>query len=288
MSELAVPSDGTTVSRWRRFGHDRLYVKDAAGADLGYWDLLTETPHPSDERWRGLVSAAAAAWSGRPTPQVPAAPPPDAVTRPWVDLSTNRPGESVRQVADSFQASAPVRTALGRLLGVRTEATSWRQGAIGEEKVGSQLAKLVRKDACWRVLHAIDVGTSGSDIDHLVVGPGGVFTINAKHHRDATIWVGGNTVMVNGQRQPYVRNARFEADRAARLLGAVCGFDVAVQGLVVPVNARDVVVKAQPVDVRVVPRMQLVAWLLRHGATLDAERVAAIHEMARRSTTWRP
>ncbi|GAB3994710.1 nuclease-related domain-containing protein [Nocardioides marmoraquaticus] len=289
MSELAVPSGGTTVVRWRRFGHDRLYVKDAAGADLGYWDLASETAHPSEERWRVKVVTAAAAWAGRPAPAA-AAPPrvEEAVERPWVDLAGNRPGESVRKVADSFQAAAPVRTALGRMLGVRTEATTWRQGAVGEEKVGGQLAKLCRKDRRWRVLHAIDVGSQGSDIDHLVIGPGGVFTLNAKHHRGAEIWVGGNTVMVNGQRQPYVRNARFEADRAARLLGAVCAHAVPVKGVVVPVNARDVVVKAQPVDVQVVPRLQLVAWLLRHGEILDDERIDSIYGAARRSTTWRP
>lgn len=289
MSELAMPPGGTTVARWRRFGHDRLYVKDDSGADLGYWDLLAETAHPCEERWRAAVVAAAASWAGRPVPPVVAPPRVEgAVERPWLDLSGNRPGESIRKVADSFQAAAPVRTALGRMLGVRTEATSWRQGAVGEEKVGGQLAKLCRKDPRWRVLHAIDVGTQGSDIDHLVIGPGGVFTLNAKHHRGAEIWVGGNTVMVNGQRQPYVRNARFEADRAARLLGAACARAVAVRGVVVPVNARDVVVKAQPVDVQVVPRRQLVAWLLRHGETLDDEPIDSIYDAARRSTTWRP
>lgn len=289
MSELAVPSGGTTVVRWRRFGHDRLYVKDATGADLGYWDLANETAHPSQECWRAAVSAAAASWIGRPVPPIAETPPAaDPVVRPWVDLSANRPGEAVRQVADSFQAAAPVRTALGRMLGVRTEATSWRQGVVGEEKVGRQLAKLVRKDPRWRVLHSIDVGSRGSDIDHLVMGPGGVFSLNAKHHRGAAIWVGGNTVMVNGQRQPHVRNARFEADRASRLLSSACRRGVAVKGVVVVVNARDVVVKAQPTDVHVLPRMQLVAWLRRHGETLTDPLVDEIYEMARRDTTWRP
>ena len=29
------------VTRWKRYGKDRLYVKDAAGAELGWVNLLT-------------------------------------------------------------------------------------------------------------------------------------------------------------------------------------------------------------------------------------------------------
>lgn len=118
------------------------------------------------------------------------------------------------------------------MLGVRTDERAWRIGADGEEKVAAQLAELSKKDPRWRALHAIPVGHRGSDIDHPFIGPGGIFTVNAKNHPGAKIWVGGNTFMVNGHRQPYIRNARYEADRAAKLLTAVCGFPVHVQGLI--------------------------------------------------------
>lgn len=292
MSELAVPADGTTVTRWRRYGHDRLYVRDAAGEDLGYWDLKDDAVHPAEERWREVVTAAAAAWQVGEVPAVPAGPltpepPASALERAWLDLATNRPGESVREVADAAYAAAPVRSTLGRLLGVRTEETSWRLGVKGEEKVAAQLAKLQRRDPRWRSLHAIPVGTRGSDIDHLVIGPGGVFTVNAKHHPGKKIWVGGSTFLVDGFRQPYLRNARFEATRAADLLSRACGLTVAVQGLVVPVNAAEVVIKSQPVDVHVVPRRQLAGWFRRLGPSLDDDQVAAVYDAARRSTTWR-
>ena len=131
------------------------------------------------------------------------------------------------------------------------------------------------------------VGTRGSDIDHLIIGPGGVFTANAKHHPDAKIWVGGSTFLVNGHRQPYIHNARHEATRAGKLLADVCGFPVHVKGLIVTVNARDVVVKSQPEGVSVVPRNQVTKWLLRHGDIHSSALVEAIYEAARRSTTWR-
>jgi len=85
-----------------------------------------------------------------------------------------------------------------------------------------------------------------------------------------------------------VRNSRHEAARATELLTTACGFPVHVEGLIVTVNADDVVVKNQPDGVSVVPRMQVTKWLLRHGEVLTTDAIDAIHEAARRSTTWRP
>lgn len=208
-------------------------------------------------------------------------------TRPWVDLATNSAGAEARERAQAARDSAPVKTVLARVLGVHTNERAWRIGADGEEKVAAQLAKVAKKDPRWRFLHAVPVGSRGSDIDHIIIGPGGVFTANAKHHPGAKIWVGGNAFMVNGAKQPYVRNARHEAQRAAKILTEACGFPVHVEGLIVTVNASDVVVKTQPEGVSVTPRMQVARWLLRHGDILGPERIDAIFDVARRSTTWR-
>lgn len=204
----------------------------------------------------------------------------------WEDLAGRRAGAMAREQAQALKQAAPVRTFMARMLGVHTEERAWRIGADGEEKVAAQLEKLARKDPRWRFLHAIPVGDRGSDIDHLVVGPGGVFTLNAKHHPGANVWVGGDTLMVNGQRHPYIRNSRHEAARASKLLTAACGFPVTVRGIVVPVGAADVVVKTPPADVEVVYRMGLVSWLRGLPTVLTEQQVDAIHDAARRSTTW--
>jgi hypothetical protein len=52
---------------------------------------------------------------------------------------------------------------------------------------GSLAVRLPRLADQWRVRHAVPIGDKGSDIDHVVIGPGGVFTINAKHHPDSAI-----------------------------------------------------------------------------------------------------
>ncbi len=324
-----------SVTRWRRYGKDRLYVERPDGVKVGWWDLTTNEAHPesqddlsalthavddwmSDRVENGFEAGATAPRSDgtvdptqtgstappleqpRPVGQEPPNPAPlpavestphdaaiQAAPRPWLDLSTNRAGAAAREQAQAARDAAPVKTVLARVLGVHTDERAWRIGADGEELVAAQLVKAAKKDPSWRALHAIPVGDRGSDIDHLVVGPGGVFTINAKHHPKAKIWVGGNTFMVNGNRQPYIRNSRHEAGRAAKLLAAACGFPVHVQGLIVTVNAAEVVIKSQPDGVSVTWRNNLAKWLLRHGEIHTPEALDAIYEAARRSTTWR-
>ncbi|QIK68620.1 NERD domain-containing protein [Nocardioides sp. HDW12B] len=310
------------VTRWRRYGKDRLYVERPDGSKVGFWDLLTDTGHaesPQGERalitavttWRARADGGQSAEAPAPTcdptlvtpspgPEPAAAlgplpvgahvnPAPDAggAARPWVDLAANRPGASAREQAQAAREAAPVKTTLARVLGVHTNERAWRIGADGEEKVAAQLAKTTKKDPRWRAVHAIPIGNRGSDIDHLIVGPGGVFTVNAKNHPKANIWVGGNTFMVNGTRVPYIRNARYEAERAAKLLTVACGFPVHVEGLIVTVNATDVVIKTQPDGVSVTWRNNLPKWLLGHGDILDTATLDAIYEAARRSITWR-
>jgi len=317
MSEV-VPD--LTVRRWKRYGKDRLYVTGVDGRPVGWWDLLATQGHPESADLASALDGAVSAWLARDgqtaafamaqdvaepaqTAQVsgvdslpsagteadveliPAPAPRSSVEHP-VDLSSNRAGAMAREQALALKQAAPVRTFLARALGVRNDERAWRIGADGEEKVAAQLEKLLRKDPRWRILHAVPVGERGSDIDHVVIGPGGVFTINAKHHPGAKIWVAGDTFILNGQRQPYIRNSRHEAKRAARLLSASCGFPVEVAGIVVPVRADDVTVKQAPDDVFVVPRVRVARWLRKRPEILRADAIEAIFASARHSTTW--
>ena len=295
------------VRRWARFGHDRLYASTPGGTDLGYLDLATGRYHSDDmsnlpllrraiEDHRGarptgpgVTESAVPVSSAVTAPSAPAWSDTDAYSEPaaeWRDLADVRPGAGARERAIAErQAQGTVRHVLARVVGARTDERAWRIGADGEEAVAARLASL---GAQWRLLHAVRVGERGADIDHVVIGPGGVFTVNAKNHPRAAVWVGGDTVMVNGSRVPYIRNSRHEAGRTSRLLAERVGFPVPVIGLVAVVGARGFTVKAQPADgaVAVVTRWALPKFLNAQPPRLDLRQVDAIHEMARRSTTW--
>jgi hypothetical protein len=200
------------------------------------------------------------------------------------DLASNAPGAAARAQADSLRAAAPRRTFLARMFGVRTNERAWRIGALGEVAVAAQLQKL---GPDWRVLHAVPVGSKGSDIDHVLIGPPGVFTLNAKHHPNGNVWVYYDAFAVNGQRYPYIRNSRFEARRASKFLTRAVGSAVDVHGVVVVIGARrGFVIKQQPNDVRVVGRKQLAAWLNRLPRRQSQADVELIYHYARQSSTW--
>jgi hypothetical protein len=278
---------GGHAVRWRRYGKDRLYVTATDGTALGYRDLATGEDHCAEPTRTAEFTATLDDWlrdqSSTPTPTgIPSG---TRDTTSWEDLAQRTAGAMARERAVELRDAAPVKTFLARVLRVHTDERAWRIGADGEEKVAPQLDKLARKDPRWRFLHAIPVGQNGADIDHLVIGPGGVFSLNAKHHPGARVWVGGNTVMVDGQRQPYIRNSQHEATRASRLLTAACGFPVSVTGLVVAVRADAITIKTPPADVHVVHRMGLVRWLRYQPDVLTDTQVDAVVGAARRPTT---
>jgi hypothetical protein len=92
----------------------------------------------------------------------------------WFDLAANVPGQAVRALAESELAAMRERsrlgTAIARVFDMKTDERAWRVGADGEETVGARLDKLGKYG--WHVLHSVPVGTRGSDIDHVVIGPG--------------------------------------------------------------------------------------------------------------------
>lgn len=324
----AAPEEpGLSVVRWFKYGKRRLYVNTVGGVQVGWVDLVSgERAVALPDLAAAFETAIAAAQTDIPEPYVPrhaldeptppAVPPltpieaaqpatvvpePDRQTPPppappppstWTDLAGNVPGQGARarakeELADLRDRKGAFITFLARGFDVKTDERSWRVGADGEETVGGRLEKL-RADG-WQLLHSVPVGTRGSDIDHVLVGPGGVYTINTKTHPDGKIWVGKTTVMVNGHKQPYLRNSRFEADRAAKLLSAAVGWQVGVTPALVFLTGTfipQVTIKDKPEGVVILDRLDLPRYFRRRPPRLDPAQVAHVFEYARRSTTW--
>lgn len=296
--------------RKRVYSHDMLYVTDADGTEVGRinlgsgkvtmdnpelrsgfdqfvagWRAENLTGSEADETSAGdLVTSTATVEVQAVTTVDPALTGDVAEEGPaWQDLSQNRPGQAVRERAVELRSEAPVKTVLARVFGVHTDERAYRVGADGEEEVAWRMRKLGEG---WHVLHSVPVGAKDSDIDHVVIGPPGVFTLNTKNHSRKKVWVADKAFMVSGQKTNYLRNSRHEAARASKLLTAACGFNVQVEPIIV-VIAAELTIKAQPTDVHVVARKRIGKWLERRPATLSPVAVEAIYEMARRDSTWR-
>ncbi len=176
---------------------------------------------------------------------------------------------------------------IARTLDAKTDERNWRIGADGEEAIGARLDKL--EGDGWQVLHAVPVGKRGSDIDHVLIGPGGVYTINTKNHPGGRVWVHQHAVKVNGQTTDYLRNSRFEAARAERFLTAAVGFPVIVRPVLIFLTGTlvpQVTIRHQPDGVTVLDRTEIPSAFRRVPVQLTCEQVDLVYDWARRSTTW--
>jgi Nuclease-related domain len=162
-------------------------------------------------------------------------------------------------------------------------ARSWYLGALGEIVVAE---KLVRLGDGWRVINAVPVGAAGSDIDHVVVGPAGVFTINAKAHANKKVWAAGQALRINGFKQDYVRNSQHEAARASKLLTTAVGRPIVVTPLIVMVGISELNYGLRKPEVDVVTSRGIVRNLRRRRAVLTPDEVTEIADVASRRGTW--
>ena len=198
------------------------------------------------------------------------------------------PAASVIAACLDAQASAAPRSAVARLFGrspLTDDSRPWYLGALGERRVAERLEALGDD---WSVLHSVPIGERGSDIDHVVVGPPGLFTINTKFHDGARVWVGSRRILVNGQPVDHLRNARFEAKRVARLMSTITGAPVEVTPIIAIVGARDITIKEHPADVVVLRDGELTRWLKRRRTTLDRSDRERLATAVVRQETWMP
>jgi hypothetical protein len=116
------------------------------------------------------------------------------------------------------------------------DTRAWRRGAAGERRTARLLAPLERHG--WAVLHDLAIPSSHANLDHLVIGPGGVVVIDSKQYRgqlqldrDGLLWHGRHLLVSS------LRKVRWEADQADEVLGIAdlqVAAAVAVHGASVP------------------------------------------------------
>jgi hypothetical protein len=158
------------------------------------------------------------------------------------------------------------------------DAVAWRRGAAGERRTARLLDPLERHG--WAVLHDLALPGSRANIDHLVIGPGGMFVIDSKHYR-GRLQLDGSGRLWHGRYPlaPTLRTVDYEADQAAQVLVdpdvVVVVPIVAVHGAQVPWG------KVVTQGVPVVAAKRLPSMLRQLPGVLGPERVAWLADQAR-------
>ena len=185
------------------------------------------------------------------------------------------------------QAESRPRSTFGKAFGVSPLSEASRGpyvAALGALHVADELAKL---GPDWEILHGVPAGERGGVIDHLAIGPAGVFALNVLHQQADTVTVRGDLLAINGVPRPHLALARDLATDAAVNLTRVTGLNVPVRGLIVYVAPQSVSVRDEPDDVGVTSDRTLCKWLATREHVLDAATVAAIADAAAEPSTWR-
>jgi len=112
----------------------------------------------------------------------------------------------------------------------RQSTVAWRQGAEGEERLGHRLDQLTGEG--FVILHDRRVPGSPANIDHLVIGPTGVFVVDAKNFSyrlslgKGTLWTGKYPVKLSSTRNQARRTetalASLCLNRTVEVLPFVC------------------------------------------------------------------
>lgn len=176
------------------------------------------------------------------------------------------------------------RRLVERLLDTRTDERAWRRGAQGEERVADALSGL---DGRWAVVHDLTIGRRGANLDHLVIGPPGVFVLNTKN-LTGTVTIHERSVRQNGHRTTFVPGLAREVTVVGERLSAAVGRPVPVSGALVLMGCRIEV--RRPLDgIAVLTPPQVVQWLRSLPAdVLEPGQVLELERAARTPHTWLP
>jgi hypothetical protein len=157
------------------------------------------------------------------------------------------------------------------------DTLAWRRGAKGERRTARLLAPLESRG--WAVLHDLAIPASQANIDHLVIGPGGVVVIDSKQYRGRLhldphgfLWHGRHLLIST------LRKVRWEADQADEVLGVAevqVAAIVAVHGASVPWG------RLHADGVTVAPARRVPDLLRALPPILGPERVAWLADRAR-------
>ncbi|MEV7011294.1 nuclease-related domain-containing protein [Streptosporangium sp. NPDC051022] len=169
------------------------------------------------------------------------------------------------------------------VLRARTHSTvpAWRRASVAERQTEAQLKRMERGG--YRSLHARAIPDSEAQIDHLVVGPTGVYAVDSeKWDKRLPVRVQSHRKLFHGpfSQKPRLDEARWEASRAAELIGEALGREVtiipslAIYGPAIPWK----VLTVREVDVFDGSRVR--KWITKRERSLTDAEIDEIYEVA--------
>jgi hypothetical protein len=160
---------------------------------------------------------------------------------------------------------------------------AWRRPSVAERHTEAQLRKLERSG--YRSLHARAIPGTDAQIDHLVVGPTGVYAVDSeKWDKRLPVRTQSHRKLFHGpfSKKDRLDEARMEATKASELISQELGREIAVvpslaiYGPKIPWK----ILKVRDVDVFDGSRVR--KWITRRERSLTEEEIDQIYEISLR------
>lgn len=199
----------------------------------------------------------------------------DIGTRPAA-LRGRGPAESAMSAVLYAESARGRNGAAARLLGVHPLPPSARSGyedTLAALAVGDALAGLGPR---WDVLHDVPLH-EGRSLDHLIVGPAGVFALRAMHVSAPQLVIDGDQFAC-GDRVEDLGPLRVDAAAVAERM-AQGGAPIEVRPAVVVVGETKCVVRLPARGIQIVSIAQLERWLGSRRRVLSGEEVAELSDI---------
>lgn len=213
-----------------------------------------------------------------------------ATERAWTVPSAVLPiavSEEFPIIRENPRRRAPMRALLDRLLSGGDGHA--RRGMVDPDQLlAAELVRLSGLDPRWGFLQAVRRTPDGPEFDHWAIGPGGVYLLSAKHLPGAKLLVTGDRFLVNGQESDYVPRMRGEARRSADNFAATSRWEYGVNGVIVPVHERRLVIERFPLDVAVIDPGDIANWLVNRPEQMGKKDILTAFSAARDKVTWSP
>lgn len=190
-------------------------------------------------------------------------------------------------VRENPRRRAPMRALLDRLL-AGSQGGARRALIDPDALLAAELVRLSGLDARWGFLQTARPVDDGTELDHWVIGPGGIYLLNAKNLPGSRLHIAGDRFLVDGRDQPYVSQIRGEAKRNADLFSSSMRWEIGVTGVIVPVNDRRLVIEHFPDDVAVIDQLDIANWLVNRPEQFGKRQILAAFDAARETTVWTP
>lgn len=249
-------------SPWKMKDVRRLYVNTDDGGKLGYLDLATldivpEAPeHESD--LRSALQALGSSAGAPPQPRLAGSGPASFVEHQgWDDLADTPPAHRLAGLEDS----------------------SYKAGAAAEQRTAGLLAPLERSG--YRVLHSLPLSPR-KDLDHLVIGPSGVFCINTKSSTYGVVAKADGTVLADGYKHLWLDSISRDAEVAAGYLSTAARMDITCTPVVAVWSSIGLTSEHR----RVVDAAAIAERIRARPARYSQAWIDVVYSTARRSDTW--